>query len=122
MLTNPVNTSDQVILEHLTRYRTETYAATIKRLGDDKIYVICPDCPVAEKVRFRDNGIAYSFDSSNLPYRLWTDLASYEETKKRKRLINKIKKTVESWDFGEEIKTEDLELIDKVLGENTQCT
>ena len=114
MLSKPVFEGDRVILEYKSRSSSATFAATIKRLGHDNIFVNCPDCPAAEKIQFREYGIGIQFSG----WALWTNLEQYEDGKKRDRLIKKIKQTTESWEFCNKLTTENLEAIAKLMEKN----
>jgi hypothetical protein len=111
MLSKPVFEGDRVILEYTNRSRSETFPATVKRLGHDKIFIDCPDCPAAEKIQFREYGAGVQFSG----WALWNTLDEYQEAKQRDRLISKIKKATQSWDFGKELAIEKLEAIAELM-------
>ena len=111
MLSKPVFEGDRVILEYTSRSRSETFPATVKRLGRDKIFIDCPDRPAAEKIQFREYGAGIQFSG----WALWNTFDEYQEAKKRDRLISKIKKATQSWDFGKELSTENLEAISELI-------
>jgi hypothetical protein len=116
MLSKPVFEGDRVIVEDTYAKSKSTYPAIIKRLGHDNIFVDCPDCSMVEKVQFREIGVGKKYAG----WILWNTLADYEDAKKRDRLIKKIKQTAESWHFGNELATEDLEAIAELI-EVKQC-